>query len=1352
MAIHFALVPPGAPVEFDGKMRQAILLVPDVEYITKFANGELGIGMRLEQIMVAKNLSVCKTPETFSIFAKLAKISLPNPAESYFKNGKAQVDPKEVPIGDENSLLGLRAMERAVIQSILESQKPYIDIAMILIKNLVRIEDIIARVLAIADASQIPKTNPKALGYAGSPVTSTIGKVNNLKSKKTPRATSNSSATNNSANSQTGTNATQTNNPTNAGNNGEYNYEIISTVYSTGEFKPEVKYDYQYIDIISDNIDPNSLTGDDPIDDSFDPYDGLRPKTVVFGIYKSDGSPIDPPDWLVRSGKWFGHFPYISEVNYIWQRGPNILVRPGVPEEQYTGDNRAGWEKKKYTGGRRDGLDIAVFSPTDKQKYLNYFREYLQTKLDKKPELTTERKTNAINKAMAQVDIQEYLESINGNGFLSNLKLVSGSVPMSKTPYDARKVNINGNDVWIDPETEYDMKVIKIDSTINITYLNVSQEPEISTQIIRFVKNTLSIVFSQGESFNIKYLNKNNLKIDERSNITEFVLDNWNWDDPDQSPGGALTLNPSNKYDILITRNLPQDKHKNGISWFDTSSGVKYHEVVKDNQTSKYSYYLYDIVFSGGGNTSNTPNGEFDVDGGPIGVTKIYVESGKILKWYIGTSVSYDPPGVWSEAGFKYTWSRSSGANMTEYNVFSKTLNIVSKQGTKSLSPQPANIYTLNDGTKISVKSNGEIEYWYVYEGQIDTFLPNQNKKNIITFRASDNVPNTQTVDLPPNQIRVKADTNPYGKLISQTQVTNSHLATTDLYSKGFYGSSSETQKQDIQQIYRYMRDELDTETFYIVEGILPDENTQSGVGGSSGQGSGSGQTGERYYKKVNALGAIKPFISILADIFTKLIPGIEALLDLFTNPASFITNILTEKLQDNFLFISKDFVKDYGKLLSMNPLKRKDFVKGSQLKNYVYVDDKGDFKFLLDGSAVTKLFNITFGLELKNLLFKLIFKKDPTAFKDTLNSLLGLPNQGGSVPGGTKNSSNVNMGQNQQNSTNQIKTQSGENVFIDEVSIQYSTGVFVEGVDYEYIYVTEYIQNLIKEADDLVETGDPDNIEKAIANYEQALQQDPKNKFIKDKLDALKKAFQTFTQPILDFLLSLVTLPIKIVKGIIEYIMSVFSSLNLAELPSKIAEFIQFKWIMKFFDPMFLLGLAGIKFDIPKFNGWVRDLKSFPKDHIFDLSEIIDLPFMPKLFKVNKEQFLSLLITPLKMIWQILCLIEALINAIINFIWAILSLYVIIPPPHIKLCNNSNDNMTIQDLVQLLSGGFTNAGNNPITSTNPNAQGEGNPGSSYNFIYDIKLPDGRNIQDLNREELQKWLDENKDLRVIFNF
>ena len=74
-------------------------------------------------------------------------------------------------------------------------------------------------------------------------------------------------------------------------------------------------------------------------------------------------------------------------------------------------------------------------------------------------------------------------------------------------------------------------------------------------------------------------------------------------------------------------------------------------------------------------------------------------------------------------------------------------------------------------------------------------------------------------------------------------------------------------------------------------------------------------------------------------------------------------------------------------------------------------------------------------------------------------------------------------------------------------------------------------------------------------------------------------------TQPILEFLLNLVTFPLNIIKSIIEYILNFFKSLgNPFSLPSDIVDFISFKWILNFFDPLTLLGILGINFDIIKF------------------------------------------------------------------------------------------------------------------------------------------------------------------------
>lgn len=1316
MAIHFSLVPKSTPIEFDNKLRNGILLTPDVEYLTKFANGDLGIAKHLEQMTIAKNISSCKSPRTLQTFTNVSKINLPRPAESYFKNGKIEINPSEIEVSDENSLVGMRSMERTIMQSIFESQKPYMDVIMAMTKSLVKIEDVIARLLAIADESQVPKTNPDALGYQNNFLKSQIGKLNSLKDTDLPTFTNNSDSTPNEVNSNS------------------IQYEVVSTVYSTGEYIPGINYNYQYIDIPANEINSESLSGSEEIDISFDPYESLRPKTVVFGIFDSKGSPIDAPDWLVRSKKWFGAFPYISEVNYIWQRGSKELIRPGIPEEQYSGDDRSGWSKKKYEGGQKDGLDIAIFSPIDKDKYLNYFREYLRDKLDQNPTLSEQLKNEAIEKSMSQVVIQDYLESLNRGGFLSDLRLVSGDVPLTKAPIDNRELSINGKTIWIDPETEYDMKIIKIDSSIDITYLDVVNQPEVSTQIIRFIKNSFSLSFNDNSIFDVKYLNKNGTLELQQSNISEFVLDNWDWDDPDTSPGGPLIQNPSNTYDILVTRSIPHDSYRDGFAWNSNvtaggSSSVTYYEITKNTQLNKYYYKVYTLGYPQTNSSNAASNGTYDVDGGPEDVTQIYVENGVIKRWYLSGSASIIPPGIWGTSSFKHNWVKATGINITQFDVTGYNLLITSKTGTKIPVNQPAGIVSLLDETKISILDDGEVEYWTVYEGKIDQFLPSSNKRNVLTIGTNKELNPIQIFDLPPNQIRVKSDTSPFGKIIDRGQITNDHLATTNPYSNGFYGSSSDQRKQDIQQIYRYMINELDTETYYVVEGIASEKNTQNGVGGSNSDDtpndlSNSASVGERYYKKLHALGAIKPFISVLSDIFSKLIPDIKSLLDLIKDPASFLTEILKSKSANNFMFLSKGFYNDFSRLESMNPSERKKFVENSQLKNYVYVKNNGDYKFILDGVGFTKLFDKTFGLELKNLIFSLSLRKDPTSFTDTLNSLLAFPN----------NSNTSNLGQTLE-TNNQIKTQSGRETYIDEVDIQYSTGKFIEGVDYQYIYVTEYIERLIKDGDELLLTGDLQNIDRAIGMYEDALKQDLKNKFIQDKLSAIKSTYNSFTQPITDLLLSMTTLPIKLVKSIIEYITNIFSNLKIDNLSSTISDFMKFEWLVKFFTTDNILGLLGVKFDVQKFNGWRNNIDSFPSDHIFDLSEIIDIAFMPKLFKVSKSQFRSILNSPTKMLYSVLCLLEGVINGVIDFIWSLLSLYTIIKPPHVKLCSDTNDNISVDELIGLLSGSNQNA-----------------TGTSFNFVYDVTLPNGKKLQELDRQELEKWLQENQDLRVIFNF
>jgi predicted house-cleaning noncanonical NTP pyrophosphatase (MazG superfamily) len=73
-------------------------------------------------------------------------------------------------------------------------------------------------------------------------------------------------------------------------------------------------------------------------------------------------------------------------------------------------------------------------------------------------------------------------------------------------------------------------------------------------------------------------------------------------------------------------------------------------------------------------------------------------------------------------------------------------------------------------------------------------------------------------------------------------------------------------------------------------------------------------------------------------------------------------------------------------------------------------------------------------------------------------------------------------------------------------------------------------------------------------------------NQALKDKLKSIKAKMlelNSSTQPILKMILGLVTLPIKVISKVIQWIMDFFKGLtNPLTLPEKIKEFFSFEWI----------------------------------------------------------------------------------------------------------------------------------------------------------------------------------------------
>ena len=657
----------------------------------------------------------------------------------------------------------------------------------------------------------------------------------------------------------------------------------------------------------------------------------------------------------------------------------------------------------------------------------------------------------------------------------------------------------------------------------------------------------------------------------------------------------------------------------------------------------------------------------------------------------------------------------------------------------------------------------------------------------------------------------------------------------------------------DNPQRFGYLRrqqlTELDLDVYYIIEGIRKNKNieVESDTGGVGGAGAGTpqgggGGGGGGYYRIPDALGIAKIVIELIVELGAKLFPAINKLISLIKNPASFVIEIIKSKLEESFSIFNpdvtkimtdifnfktrvdklKDKIKDRPDDVDIRIEKRdlvlemKKYVRSSKLSNFVHVDSEGQFKFLLDGPALIGFFGLLFGMELNisgafngGIPIKPIFSANPSPgnldsflnkFNLDKNNSNNIQNPNESQEKEITDNKNqadidskvlkyLDLNKPDETRVNKVVTKNGKQEYYEEVSITYSTGRKIEGIDYEYIYINQSTDNLIREADELItkdseiditEDGkDPlNNYQLAIEKYQSAYDQvgddqGSLKKLLAEKIKALKGKINLLSQPLLKLILGIVTLPLKIVFSIIKWILDFFKRLvNPVEFPKLIAEFLSFKWIMTFFTPKGLLEMAGIKFNPEKLIEWciAVNVKNpiantgiytseylIPDDYLIaDLSEFLNVGFWVKLPTYNAKQFRDLCLRPFRLFTVILCLIERIINSIIMLIWSVLGITAVIPPPLIKLCDKIPENVEPKDLRDLINGLFSDAN---LSVVNPDATTEeliknkdanDVSGQSYDFIYEVKLPDGTVQKQLDRDAVQKIIDENKGLDFDF--
>ena len=126
--------------------------------------------------------------------------------------------------------------------------------------------------------------------------------------------------------------------------------------------------------------------------------------------------------------------------------------------------------------------------------------------------------------------------------------------------------------------------------------------------------------------------------------------------------------------------------------------------------------------------------------------------------------------------------------------------------------------------------------------------------------------------------------------------------------------------------------------------------------------------------------------------------------------------------------------------------------------------------------------------------------------------------------------------------------------------------------------------------------------------------------------------------------------------------------------------------------------------------------------------------PFLAKLFTATKDQFKSLEKTPIEMIAAIINIFQSRVNAFIDFIWSLLGLGAILAPPCLNLSSafNQVQNIPSDELQSLLQGSG------------------GGTSSNYDFNYNIQLPDGTIVKNLNISQVDAFIQENGDIKFYF--
>lgn len=1304
MIAKFSLAP---PTKGDNNFNAVdILGVPSLEWIRKFSSGQAGIAQSCFDSFMKKT-NVGLDEEISEIFTDLAK-----------KN-------------NETLSWGLPAMESTIIRSVFETQKPYIDAIMAVLDGLITLEDVIAVLKGGSNiASLKPKTNKKSLYTKMNSIKDDLEDIHG-NAKPTHNSFSDFSF-NQKMNGISlddllkGYDTKPKIVDENSFNN--YDWVTVSSFYSTGKYVENIPYNYTYLDVTDVKPDLNvpPLELPEPINDD-------NPPTIIFDIWvdklannkfeRITNPKLLPNDWDI-STKWFGQWDGWTKTESGFINEYNTYINQLLDDE---------FDRNEITDKSLRAEIKEIFNnslPENDELYGQYkagnFKESIYHDINEDYANGSKKYDRITNHTLSKEQIGEYWHK-------------------EKEQFGYKPRKINGN--WIDPEIDYHLRLIRVFPENSRTTPN----------------NTIRM--GNGD---------NSLKKENKSELSGS--------NPLVYSYGSDTLisEVMPNFDYLVDVNVPNNYTPKGYTISKTARAYPNSERSTDRD-------IIDKLRKG--NTTVTEKvviGDYNIRGTVIDILRD-LENGYINKSldntlqqnfdklltlkakdevYIPTIVddlTYNIIAIirkkikkplFNEVGKSKIYSKiSQSMNMLRNNmktelgngttITKKFEDIIEQLGDIS------SMSTIHVGERVIVKEIGKLEERYGKYETKDIWGKVQTENN----EAMNEI-----------QKAVNKFNDSQGKNNKHSQrILNGESAENIEYIGGNPTVLRTPSRGDSLNETSF----IDTGIFYIVEGVYKNRGDfmidEVGASDSGVSGANAGTVRESYYKfgksKVRSARSISAAIAKFAQFGASTLPSIitktSQAMSVFKNPFNLIFEIIFEELSETFEAFNPEIPKKFAQLKKINGKEeRRKFIQDDPtLRNFIALDSDFNYRFVFDGMGVMAIFGKNFGVGIKEIIPSIILEDNGLGaqYCSEVPPRRGKDNSGNYDNNGNKINNN-------KTNPNPLANVDTNNRLLDDttyelVNIEYSTGDYKEGIDYQYYYITLDNQALVnksnaylEEANRITDKGEQIRLKfLAMEGYQKALVKDPDNIFLNKQLNDISKEDGVQINMIFQFLISIIFIPIKIVICIIEYIIDFFTNLKVRKIPTKIPEFLSFKWILDFFKPSKILSLLGMELNPELSSEWAVKALTADPTYKFDVSKIFSAPFLGKMPVYGTSEYPNIINGGPKMLLTmggVFSFLEKIINEILCFLFNLFNLEKIFPCPKINLSKFTNETLSNEDINKLLE----NADYDFLNQTSD----LGNDDSA--FVYDVTLDNGEIIKDLNRSELQAFVASNTNLRYKYNF